>query len=468
MATTSVQQALAADRPDRATYLLELSEDQWFDRKSNRINAKDLADAVIGMANAEGGTLVVGLHNGAIEPAPSAKAINAFRQLALDFTTPPVPMRLREVECEDEGQVVPLVIIDIEASETVHHNSKEEVFLRSGDENRKLTFSQHQELLYDKGQAFYEVRTMSAALDELDQSLIESYASAVHAASPAGLLQARGLTTAKGAMTVGAMLLFGTNPTEYFPEAHVRVLRYQGTERSTGSRQQIIFDQRYEGSIPFILLAADAAISEAIPKRKALTGAGRFESVGIVPRDAWLEGLVNAVVHRSYSNGGDHIRVDIFDDRVEIESPGRFPGLVDPGNPLAIKRFARNPRIARVCADLNFGQELGEGVRRIFDEMRLAGLADPVYRQTAGSVQLTLRAIAVDRFLESRLPDGSRELVRLIREQARLSTGQLVELTGRSRPNVIKMLKVLQTEGLIGWSGKGPSDPRAYWHLKVD
>jgi ATP-dependent DNA helicase RecG len=53
-------------------------------------------------------------------------------------------------------------------------------------------------------------------------------------------------------------------------------------------------------------------------------------------------------------------------------------------------RFARNPRIARVCADLRIGQELGEGIKRIFDEMRFADLAEPVYKQTSASVRLIL------------------------------------------------------------------------------
>ena len=125
------------------------------------------------------------------------------------------------------------------------------------------------------------------------------------------------------------------------------------------------------------LNAAQEAIFRLLPTRRALAPTGRFERIGVIPRDAWLEGLVNAAIHRSYSISGDHIRIEIFDDRIEVESPGRFPGISDMSNPLKVTRFARNPRIARVCADLEFGQELGEGIRRIFEEMRLAGLADP-------------------------------------------------------------------------------------------
>jgi ATP-dependent DNA helicase RecG len=230
----------------------------------------------------------------------------------------------------------------------------------------------------------------------------------------------------------------------------------------------LLTDVRCEGPIPALLLQAREEIFRHIPTRQALTATGRFEAVGLVPQDAWLEGLVNAVIHRSYSMMGDHIRVEIFDDRIEIESPGRFPGLVDPTDPLTITRFARNPRIARVCADLRFGQELGEGIRRMFEEMRLAGLADPVYRQTAGSVRLTLMSTPVDRHLEDRLPGGARSLVRHVREAGRLSTGELVELSGLSRPVVIRRLKGLQDAGILDWVGNSAHDPRAYWRLHVE
>jgi ATP-dependent DNA helicase RecG len=57
-------------------------------------------------------------------------------------------------------------------------------------------------------------------------------------------------------------------------------------------------------------------VTELQPARRALAPSGRFEDIPLVPEDAWLEGIVNAVVHRSYSLAGDHIRIEIFDDRM--------------------------------------------------------------------------------------------------------------------------------------------------------
>jgi ATP-dependent DNA helicase RecG len=165
---------------------------------------------------------------------------------------------------------------------------------------------------------------------------------------------------------------------------------------------------------------------------------------------------------------GDHIRVELFDDRIEITSPGRFPGVVEIGDPRAITRFARNPRIARVCSDLRFGQELGEGVRRMCEEMRIAGLADPDYQQTSGSVRLVLSSAPFDRSLDERLPVHARAIMRLLREAGRASTGEIVSAISLSRPVVLNNLHALEAEDLIVWIGNSSKDPRAYWKLSIE
>jgi ATP-dependent DNA helicase RecG len=266
-------------------------------------------------------------------------------------------------------------------------------------------------------------------------------------------------------VTVAGLLLFGTTPQSEFPEAFIRILRYRGTERGAGARQQLEDDIRLEGSILFQLEEAHDLVAERQPRRRALTSDGRFETFPLVPQDAWLEGMVNAVVHRSYSLAGDHVRVEIFDDRIEIESPGRFPGLVDASDPLNAPRFARNPRIARVCADQSFGQELGEGIRRMFEEMRMAGLGDPLYEETQASVRLTLSGEAFDRELDMRLPRDARAIMAALRDGGALSTGEVAEAVGVSRVTAKNRLAQLRDQGLVVWEGKSLRDPRASWSL---
>lgn len=471
MSTVAAEQALAQAPELRGDALLQLPEDQWFDRKSNRISPRSLAEALVGFANAEGGMVVLGLSNDRVEGinAVGPTKLSAWQQTAFDFTQPAVRCKNKLVDCQDTaGRPDRLLVFEVEPSEAVHSDNKDQVFLRVGDETRKLTFVQRQNLLYDKGQASYEVTPVEdASLEDLDQALLADYADAVAHPEPLRLLRARNLLTADENVTTAAVLLFGMHPQTWLPEGFVRVLRYQGTERGTGARQRLLQDVIIEGSIPHQLAEARQVIFDLLPARRALVE-GRFERLPLVPEDAWLEGLVNAVVHRSYSISGDHIRVEIFDDRIEIESPGRFPGLVDPSQPREIARFARNPRITRVCADLQFGQELGEGIRRMYEEMHLAGLADPTYTQTAGSVRLTLSCQPVDRELEQRLRPGARDVLRAINEAGQLSTGDLVRTTGKSRPAVLRHLRTLEAEGLVEWVGQSPKDPRAYWKVRIE
>ncbi len=472
MYPTEIDAALAEPTSGVARALMSLHESQWFDRKSSRVAPKDLAITMIAMANAEGGAIAVGLHDGTVEDVDAIPdRVNALLQASIDHTRPPVRARARRLAAINEtGDAVTLLVFEIEPGDLVHESAAGVCYLRVGDESRRLGFQQRQELAYDRGNAPFDGTNSAAASTELNPALLENYRQAVGTTlDVAHLLDARSLTRGEQ-VTTAAYLLFGRQPSERMPHAHVRVLRYLENERGTGARLTLDADadRRCEGPIPVVLQEAADVIEGWIPRRRALAESGRFEPVPIIPRDAWLEGLVNAVVHRSYSAVGDHIRVEVFPNRVEIESPGRFPGLVDPTRPLEISRYARNPRIARVCADLNIGRELGEGIHRIFDEMRIAGLSDPIYRQSPQSTRLTLSAsAALPDELRNALPRGAELILSVLRTAALpLGTGEVMDATGLSRPTVNRALRVLRDAGYLEWRGKSPKDPRATWSMR--
>jgi ATP-dependent DNA helicase RecG len=447
--------------------LAAVPEDQWFDRKSFRIDPRRLAEALVAFANADGGIIAVGLHAGRIEGTRSDhRHRSALMQAAIDHTQPAVPATTTLRPCvNDAGQPDDLLLFEVPPSSAVHATNRDEVFLRVGDETRRLTFAQRRELLYDKGQAAFETEPTHLGLADVDRPLLDNYAETVGAPDPSRLLRARGLLIAGERLSIAGALLFAAEPTAVLPNAHIRVTRFLGSARGTGSRQRLTTDVRIEKPIPRALQEARTTIVRLQPTRRALGPAGSFDDIPLVPEDAWLEGVVNAAVHRSYSMGGDHIHVDVFDDRIEIESPGRFPGVVDLSDLLHVTRFARNPRIARVCADLRMGQEFGEGIRRMVEEMRLAGLADPVYEQTSGSVRLTLSGDLVTRDLDARLPGETRLIVKALREAGHLGTGDIADLIGATRPTAIRRLQRLREAGVIEWVGKSARDPRAHWRL---
>ena len=458
-------------RSERGLRLASIPEGQWFERKAIEAKPAKLAEAVCAFANADGGTLAVGVSEGSAQGVDDqASRVNDARQAAIDFLRPPVPVKTDLVECiNSRGAKDHLLLITVQPSDVVHEMADGTCYLRIGDESRKLSFAYRQELEFDRGHAKYEAqRLVGRSMRDLDASMILAYKNSTGALAPTQqFLASRGLLTSHLEVTNGAYLLFAKHPQDEFPNAHVRVLKFLGTARGTGARLALDdeSDFRIEGPIPTVIAQAAKVIADLMPVRRSLGGEGLFVGESIVPREAWLEGLVNAVVHRSYSIAGDSIRFEIYEDRVEIVSPGRFPGLADLTKPLDVVRYARNPRVARVCADLRIAQELGEGIRRIFEEMRARGLEDPLYEQGNSHVRLTLssRQRLNDQVARD-LPVAAREILKALRTAGRpLTTGDMVDLSGRTRPTVLKYVNLLKHSGLAKWVGSSPNDPTATW-----
>ena len=110
------------------------------------------------------------------------------------------------------------------------------------------------------------------------------------------------------------------------------------------------------------------------------------------PEEAWLEGIVNALCHRSYNIQGNAIYIKHFDDRFEISNSGPLPQQVTVDN-IKTERFARNPRIARVLEDMGYVRQLKEGVNRIYESMEKSMLSEPEYREANNNIYLTLRKL---------------------------------------------------------------------------
>jgi ATP-dependent DNA helicase RecG len=111
------------------------------------------------------------------------------------------------------------------------------------------------------------------------------------------------------------------------------------------------------------------------------------------PPFAWQEALVNAVAHRDYAITGAAIEIWMFDDRIEVRSPGLPPPPVTLDQLRQHKsiHFSRNPLIVRVLADLGYLREMGEGIPRIFQEMEHHGLHPPEFSVEGFFFVVTLR-----------------------------------------------------------------------------
>jgi len=469
---SSIEQLRLLPEDDVLETFRRRAEDQWFERKCPRITGRALADVMAGFANAEGGLIVLGIQDGALEGISALPGrVNEWRQAAVDFTEPPVRHRITTIACSNTaGQPDELMIIEVEASEHLHQNLRGETYLRIGDENRRLDTFQAAELRFDKGDSVYDgTIAPGATRSDLDDSLVDRYIKAIRSQGRADeALMARGLLARDGRRlrpTVAGLLVLGAAPQRPYPQAFVRLLRYSGSSRETGARLNVLRDVRLEGPVGAQVEAARRRLVRWIPSAIRLERRGRFESVTLIPRFAWLEAIVNAVIHRSYTIAGDHVRVELFDDRLEVTSPGRLPGLVRVDNIRSI-RFARNPRVARALADLGYGRELGEGVDRMFQEMERVGLPDPIYTQSPASVTVRFLADTLAAHVLSELPAGSERFVEHLSRTGRVTTSEAMSLLAVSRPSALGHLHRLSETELIEHVGTSLKDPRGFWRLR--
>ncbi|MBQ9273762.1 MAG: hypothetical protein IJ228_03040 [Succinivibrio sp.] len=101
--------------------------------------------------------------------------------------------------------------------------------------------------------------------------------------------------------------------------------------------------------------------------------------------------MVNAVAHRDYAIGGTDIQIKMFDDRLEVDSPGTLSGLVRKEN-IRFTPFSRNPKIAAFLKDYGYVKEFGEGVDRMCRELEALGLPDPVFDNSTFILKTTVKS----------------------------------------------------------------------------
>ncbi len=465
-----------------------LKENQYFDRKSARKDDKEIAKHISAFANSAGGKLVIGIEDdGEVTgfKRDGARDIENFERAALTTCTPtPIVRKDRIHVVNSSGEDDLILVLDIEAStsHSVARSSDDEVFLRQNDRSVRLKREQILALEYDKGQRVFEDELVEdSSLDDVDHEVLDRYKEILRTDAPDEQVLRSRRFMRDGRLTVAGALLFAQDPSVMMPQARVRVLRYDGVKMETGERLNITKERFFCGPLPKVIQGAYELISSMLREFQFLGPDGKFQTVPEYPEFAWFEGLVNAVTHRDYSFRGDYIRVSMFDDRLEIVSPGALPNIVTLDN-MRTTRYSRNPRIARTLVEFGWVRELNEGVKRIYTEMQDSLLNDPVYTEPSGTkVQLTLennivaRTVRRSEALEDRLSAeaiaslGDYELtaVRLAFTNGKVTARGLAEHIGRDRRTASRVLgKLIGEEGLLEWHGSSPNDPRQFYTIR--
>lgn len=379
-------------------YLQTQPENQYFERKGiadRNIKQSKIADELIGMLNADGGTLAFGVSDtGELQDLSVLPNLDDYRKLVFDFIKPPCTIELEEIWVDEK--LLFLFHVEPDLERIFSRKDNEDIFLRVADSNRRLDCGEVTKLEYDKNIRHFEDEIVpDFDIEDIDMSLMGEYIQKINYSGDwRELLHKRHLVTKKDNVYTfkkSAILLFAKDPEKYIPSASVRYIRYSGTEALVGSDHNVIKDQRFEDNIPNLIRRLRDFLKLMFVDHYFLDiTQGKFIKVPEYPEEAWLEGIVNALCHRSYNLQGSAVYLKHFDNRIEISNSGPLPAQVTIEN-IKEERFARNPRIARVLEDLGYVRQLNEGVARIYKAMDKSMLAEPEYREINDNIYLTLR-----------------------------------------------------------------------------
>ncbi|MBQ9446707.1 MAG: putative DNA binding domain-containing protein, partial [Victivallales bacterium] len=239
--------------------VLAMNEKQIFDRKSILIKPADLSDTLCAFANADGGTVAIGILDKLrrIEGVDyRSSQLNDILRTPIDFCNPTVPVTTEMVACvNSEGKPDHVLLMHVEASPMFHANQADEAFVRVGDKNKKLDFNDRLTLMYAKGVRYYEDEPVAdATIADLDLDFVREYCHRIgYAKSPEEYVRENKkfvtMKDGKEQVSVAAILLFGKNPQLFFPRAYIRFIRYDGTEAKVGKDMNVIKDKIFEGRI---------------------------------------------------------------------------------------------------------------------------------------------------------------------------------------------------------------------------
>lgn len=439
-----------------------------FKRVSGKMVAKAL-ETVCAFANSEGGHLVLGIADTAefqgdqrlfgIEENPEA-VDDLQRQLTNRFQPAIANISLRRVSCvlhngPRRGQVGHLMLVSVPASSQVHSLVMGGTFERLDAGNAPMPADAVTELSYRRG-----VRSATAEPVPVDLSLLhtQTWQRFVAARGPLTGSFAEQLLKIGLAVTVdgvvrprrAAVLLFADEPgsllAAHDSRADVRVLVYDGKQVVAGSSPNFRKPPKtVRGPLVDQIDATVRLVMDLLAEGVVHSGSG-FRTLHAYPERVVKEAIVNAIIHRDYRLNRD-IFVRIFDDRVEVESPGVFPSNITPSNIARMGSRARNPLLSANLREFPLAPNIdaGEGVKMMFSEMAQAKLYPPQYRQDMG---IAVESVTVTLFNAER-PSAWDEVSDWLERHRVISNADVVRITKLDTLKASKLLTSWRDQGLL-------------------
>ena len=370
---------------------LKLGEDSRVEFKEveftgNRVRAprrETVADELTAFGNTIGGTLIFSVSDAGEVRSMNRQQMDALEtfvgEVCSDSIRPPLAFVTQRLALPDGSFVL---VVEVEQSALVH-KSPGGYLSRQGSAKREMSSEALNRLFQQRGRSGQlgpdEVIVAGTGSNTLDETLADRFLSSRATEPTTVQLTKLGLVREDDSgvirTTVAGVLLCTTRPDEYIRGAIIEAVRYRGTVLGSASQHDAAsitgpLDQQIRDAVNFARLNTRVAAHKA---------PGRVETPQFSPR-AVFEAIVNAVVHRDYSMENAKIRLFIFDDRLELYSPGALPNTL-PIEAMRNRQATRNETLASILRMLAVGDIAGAGDRQYFLEQRGEGVPI-IYEQT--------------------------------------------------------------------------------------
>ncbi|MDO7138891.1 RNA-binding domain-containing protein [Algibacter lectus] len=384
---------------EEITTLLKLNEDHFNDFKSNRIKPSKLQETFVSFANADGGEIYVGIEDKKVSTNRvigflEQESANDIISVLLEETSPSVEnVQIEFLKTEKDGLILK---INIPKSPKVHYTSNGDCFIRINALSKKIKGERITTLAYSKGAELYEKKIVEGAefQDIIDSGIIQKYQKRINSKQELFKFARKQRLLSKKDNNyfpnVSCVLLFDDEPQAILQSrSAVKVYRLRTTNKEYKREHLQEMPKTINGPLEDVihktikqvgLYLADASfqVGEKLVKLE-------------YPTEALKEVLVNAVIHRDYSLNDD-IHIKIFDNRIEILSPGKLPGYMSIDN-LYEERFSRNPNVVRMLHNLPnpVNHDIGEGLDTVKNELKKAGLIAPIFKESDNYFIVTIK-----------------------------------------------------------------------------
>jgi ATP-dependent DNA helicase RecG len=353
------------------------------------VHPDDLAASLVAFANTDGGQLVLGVsEEREIRGVADADRVTRdVDNVAANNCEPPITV-IQETLRPSEGEGT-VVVVNVPKGDMRPYRTNRGVFYIRTSSGRRQASREELLRLFQATESLYydETPLLRLSLSDLDLSAFESFLKETGQSYLIGdheRLLENWMLARNGHPTVAGIVLFGRQPQQHLPYAQINAARFPGVDSSFDPQDR----KDLGGQLLDVLDQAERFLDLHLPLPHEIRGF-EPEPKPELPKEVLREALVNAVAHRDYTIRGP-IRLFIFDDRIEVHTPGRPPNGVDEDAMRAGAHVVRNPWIYARLSDAGLVTRAGTGIRRIFRLVREATGREVGLKVSGSEVLLTI------------------------------------------------------------------------------